>query len=386
MSTEHLGQEFVATFGRPAQGAWVAPGRVNLIGEYTDLNEGFVLPFATPMVTRALAARRADRVLAVRSLQGKQPAARHDLDLDGDGAPGGWLAYPLAVARSLEASGYDAPGADLLLDSDVAVGAGLSSSAALECAVAMALCGLAGVDLPPMTVALVAQRAENEFVGVPCGIMDQAASMCSGTGHALLLDTRDLTTRQVPFDPEASGFSLVVVDTRVKHGLTDSAYGERRRSCESAAKALGVTALRDVPLEETEDALERLALVGDPVLVKRARHVLTEEARVLQAVEHLEKGDLNAVGPILFAGHRSLRDDLEVSSVELDAVVEVARSAGAVGARLTGAGFGGSAIALIASGAVDGFRQSVTEEFKRQGFARPAYFVTTPSAGARREW
>jgi len=391
MSTDDLRHQFWETFGRPAEGCWAAPGRVNLIGEYTDVNEGFVLPFATPMLTRVLAARRPDRVLAVRSLQEKSEdeprGAQHELALDGGGGhPRGWLAYPLAVARALEASGYQVVGADLLIDSDVPVGAGLSSSAALECSVAMALCALSGLELEPMATALIAQRAENEFVGVPCGIMDQAASMCSQAGHALLLDTRDLQVRQVPFDPEAAALSIVVVDTRVKHGLTGSAYADRRQSCEQAAKALGVRALRDIPLDRTDEALQRLARTGDEVLVKRARHVLSEEARVLEVAAQLGAGDLRSVGPLLFAGHRSLRDDFEVSSVELDAVVEVAGSSGALGARLTGAGFGGSALALIASDRVKGFQRSVVAEFGARGFTPPAFSVTAPSEGARRQW
>ncbi|HTV10927.1 MAG TPA: galactokinase [Acidimicrobiales bacterium] len=379
-----LEQHFAATFGRAPEGLWAAPGRVNLIGEYTDLNEGFVLPFATPQATRVLAGGREDRCLSVRSLQDRD-GGRLDMDLDNPEMPVGWSAYPLAVARAIELYGYGVKGADLLIESDVPVGAGLSSSAALECSVALALCALSGIDLPPMAVALIAQRAENQFVGVPSGIMDQAASMCCTAGNALLLDTRALQARQVPFDPEAAGLSLVVVDTRVKHGLAESAYGERRKSCEDAARALGVRALRDVPLDKSEEALARLSERGSEVLVRRARHVLTEEARVLAVVEHLDAGDLSGLGQLLLAGHRSARDDFEISSPELDTVVEVAMASGALGARLTGAGFGGSAIALIASELAGAFEAEVTEQFAAKGFAGPACFLAAPSAGARRE-
>jgi galactokinase len=378
-------RRFAETYGRPPEGCWAAPGRVNIIGEYTDLTGGFVLPIAIPQVTRVSAAKRADRRLSVRSLQERSGAGPVDLDLGGTHQPKGWAAYPVAVARALEASGHRIGGADLLIDSNVPIGAGLSSSAALECGVAMALCALFEVELAPMTLALIAQRAENEFVGVPCGVMDQVASMCCKTGHALLLDTRSLHTRQVPFDLSAAGFALVVIDTGVKHEVGKSAYGDRRASCEAAAQLLGVAALRDVPTEEVANALGRLTELGDEVLVRRARHVLTEQARVLGVVGHLEAGDLEAIGPLLVDGHRSLRDDFDVSCAELDTVVDVSTASGALGARLTGAGFGGSAIVLVRQEAVTAVETAVLAAFDERGFARPACFSVVPSQGARRE-
>jgi galactokinase len=381
MSTSN---QFFENFGRPAESCWAAPGRVNLIGEYTDLNDGFVLPMAIPQVTRVAAALRGDRHLRVRSLQGGESSG-FEADLDSDEGQEGWGAYPLAVARALEASGVRLVGADMLIDSEVPMGAGLSSSAALECSVALALCALSRTELLPMETARIAQRAENEYVGVPCGIMDQAASMCCTAGHVLFLDTRSLATSQVPLDLKTAGLALLVVDSRVKHGLGDSAYAERRKSCQDAARLLGVPALRDVPGSQASAALGRLAELGDDVIVRRARHVLSEQARVLEVVHHLEAGEPEAIGPVLLAGHRSLRDDFEVSCPELDTIVAAATEAGALGARLTGAGFGGSAIVLVREGAVDAVEAAVMAAFAGCGFAPPACFRVEASPGARRE-
>jgi galactokinase len=298
--------------------------------------------------------------------------------------PAGWAAYPAAVARALEVTGYPVPGAELLIDSDVPVGAGLSSSAALECSVAAALCSLAGADIAPMDLAVVARRAENDFVGVPCGIMDQAASMCCQDAHALLLDTRSLEVEQVPFDLATAGLGLLVVDTRVKHELGASAYSRRWEACQLAARALGVRALRDVPPDRVESSLTALAGVWGGEVLKRARHVLSEQARVLHVVELLKSGDPGAIGPELLAGHASLRDDFEVSCAELDAVVDAAGEAGAIGARMTGAGFGGSAIVLAEEARLGAIGSAVQGVFDRRGFAPPACFPVTACAGAHR--
>jgi galactokinase len=377
---------FESTYGRPPEVVWSAPGRVNLIGEYTDLNESFVLPIAIPRTTRALVAGRPDRTLVMRSTHQDQAngSAPVTVPLGGPVLPGGWAAYPAAVAMALEASGRPVLGADLLIDSDVPVGAGLSSSAALECSVAAALCSLAGLDIAPMDLALVARRAENDFVGVPCGIMDQAASMCCQEAHALLLDTRSLDVQQVPFDLSAAGLGLLVVDTRVKHELGASAYSRRWEACQLAARTLGVRALRDVPAEQAESALSSLAGVWGGEVLKRARHVLTEQARVLRIVEVLRAGGPAAMGPELFAGHASLRDDFEVSCAELDAVVGTAGAAGALGARMTGAGFGGSAIVLAEQDRLGDIESAVRASFDDLGFAPPHCFPVTASAGAHR--
>lgn len=361
-----------------------APGRVNLIGEYTDVNEGFVLPFAIPQRTRVSAVRRGDRRLTVRSLQ-RPEQAPIELHLDTSARPPAWAAYPLGIARALEEAGVAIDGASIVIESDVPIGAGLSSSAALECAVGLALCELAGTALEPIELALVAQRAENVSVGVPCGILDQAASMCCTAGNALLLDTRDLSMRQVPFPLEVHDLSVLVVDTGVKHALGESAYAERRRSCEQAARILGVNALRDVTDAEADAALDKLATAAGDVVMRRARHVFGEQRRVLAVVERLQTGDLAAVGPLLVEGHRSLRDDFEVSCRELDAVVDTAMAAGALGARMTGAGFGGSAIALAETRAVEEIVAAVLRTFTEHGYTRPVPFVVTPSAGACRE-
>ena len=381
-----LAAEFRTTFGRSPEVGWSAPGRVNIIGEYMDLNESFVLPIAISLTTRTMAAARADRALVMRSFhsdagEGPGPVV---VPLDNAALPAGWAAYPASVALALEASGYPVPGADLLIESDVPVGAGLSSSAALECSVAGALCTLAGLDLPPMDLARLARRAENDFVGVPCGIMDQAASMCCRDAHALLLDTRDLAVQQVPFDLGAAGLGLLVVDTRVKHELGSSAYARRWEACQLAAKTLGLRALRDVPADQAEASLRSLAGVWGGEVFKRARHVLTEQARVLRVVDVLGAGQPAAMGPELFAGHASLRDDFEVSCAELDAVVDAAAGAGALGARMTGAGFGGSAIVLGERESLGAIEVAVRASFDDHGFAAPHCFPVTASAGAYR--
>ena len=364
---------------------WSAPGRVNVIGEYMDQNESFVLPIAIQRATRAVAAARSDGALVMRSLNldvgDSVPVV---FRLDDPGVPKGWAAYPAAVALALQAAGHHITGADLLIESDVPVGGGLSSSAALECSVAGALCTLSALEFAPMELAKLARSAENEFVGVPCGIMDQAASMCGEDAHALLLDTRDLAVVQVPFDLPAAGLGLLVVDTRVKHEHGTSGYARRREACLTAARTLGVRALRDVAPGEAEAALDSLEGVWDGEVRRRARHVLTEQARVLRVVELLRTGDLAAIGPVLSAGHASLRDDFEVSCAELDTVVEAAGASGALGARMTGGGFGGSAIVLGAADRLGDVESAVRQAFEDRGFAPPDCFAVTASLGAHR--
>jgi galactokinase len=365
--------------GRDPEGVWAAPGRVNLIGEHTDYNDGFVLPAAIDRQVVAAAGRRDGGRLRVWSLQEEQPA---DLELEGIG-PGrveGWAAYPAGVAWALGQAGAEVGGADLVVDGDVPAGAGLSSSAALECATATALADLFGAGLDRAALAGVARRAENEVVGVPSGVMDQMVSMLGRAGHALFLDTRSLDTEQVPLPLEAAGLCLLVLDTRAGHRLVDGAYADRRAACEAAAATLGVPALRDASLEQVEAAAGAL---GDPGL-RRARHVVTENARVLEAVELLRAGELDRLGPLLAASHASLRDDYEVSSPELDTAVEAAVAAGAVGARMTGAGFGGSAIALVATDAAGRVGDRVMDAFAAAGFGAPAVEAVTASDGARR--
>jgi galactokinase len=355
-------------------GVWEAPGRVNLIGEHTDYNQGFVLPIALGQTTRAAVTVRTDRRLRLASAQADGPV---EVELD-DLRPGsvvGWAAYVAGVVWAMRADGYDVPGLDVAIDSSVPVGAGLSSSAALECAVAVAVDDLAGLGLGRHRLAVLAQRAENDFAGVPTGGMDQRASLLCTAGHALLLDCRTDDTEQVPFDPDASGLHLLVVDTRAHHALADGQYAARREECARACAALGVASLRDAEPE----AVERLA---DPLLRRRARHVVTENARVLEVVDLLRAGRTADLGAVLTRSHASLRDDYEVSATELDVAVDAALGAGALGARMTGGGFGGSAIALVEDPERVG--AAVAAAFARHGFGAPSVFPVVPGDGARR--
>lgn len=386
---------FRKVFGAEPEGVWAAPGRVNLIGEHTDYNDGFVMPLALPHTCLAAARARTDGVLRLHS--GDAPGGVVELRLDdlvpvaddAGGDRGGWAAYPAGVAWALRDAGVltgaAAGGADLHYTSTVPTGAGLSSSAALEVVTASALNELYGLGLEPLRIAQLCQRAENVFVGVPCGIMDQTASACCTDGNALFLDTRELTLRQVPFDLAAEGLRLLVVDTQVKHELGDGAYANRRAACEAGARALGVRALRDVAYEHLDDALAALDTpAGDETLVRRVRHVVTENHRVEEVIERLDAGATRSIGPILTDGHASCRDDFEISCAELDLVVETANAAGALGARMTGGGFGGSAIVLVEEADAEAVGKAVTEAFAAAGYRAPRIFPAVPSAGARR--
>ncbi|MDV5146273.1 galactokinase [Streptomyces sp. SBC-4] len=372
---------FEALYGAAPDGVWAAPGRVNLIGEYTDFNDGFVLPLALPHTAVAAVSRRDDGVLRLHSADidgGIVQLTVEDLEpLSG----GGWAAYPAGVVWALREAGHPVTGADVHLASTVPTGAGLSSSAALEVVTALALNDLFGLGLSRPELARLAQRAENAFVGVPCGVMDQMASACAEEGHALHLDTRDLSYRQVPFDLAREGLRLLVVDTRVKHALGDGAYAERRAGCEAGARALGVRALRDVSAAHLP---ESLALLSDETVLRYVRHVVTDNARVERVIALLDAGDPRAVGPVLTEGHASLRDDLRVSCPELDLVVEAANAAGALGARMTGGGFGGSAVVLVESDRAEEVAAAVGKAFAEAGYAAPGIFPAVPAEGARR--
>jgi galactokinase len=368
---------FTQRFGRQPRGAWRAPGRVNFIGEHTDYNEGFVLPFAIGAGLSAAAAQRDDGVLALTSRQAADDDVAVPLDSLKPGSVSGWAAYPAGVAWALREAGYPIGGASIAMDSDIPLGAGLSSSAALECAVALALTELYGLTVPRPQLAAIARRAENDYVGAPTGIMDQSAALLSQAGHALLLDCRSGIGTAVPLDPGAAGLALLVIDTQVRHDLTDGAYGTRRKECEDAADVLGVRSLRDIT-----DSSELADL--DPVLRRRARHVVTENNRVLVTAQLLRDGDLAAAGPELTASHESLRDDFEVSWAAADATVEAALGAGACGARMTGGGFGGSVIALVPAEKDEAVRAAVAAAFEQQGWPEPSFRDAVPSAGARR--
>ncbi|MDQ1491632.1 MAG: galactokinase [Actinomycetota bacterium] len=376
---------FVERAGRRPDGVWRAPGRVNLIGEHTDYNDGFVLPVAINRSVVVAAARRADDGFRCWSSRngagGCVGPVRRPSDI-GPGRSTGWSAYAEGMAWVLRDQGLAVPGVDLMVHADLPAGAGLSSSAALEAAVGLALTELAGASADRVALALAGQRAENEVVGMPCGIMDQMAVLLGRAGHALFLDTRSQHTELVPFDPAALGLTLLVLDTRVKHTLAGSPYAERRRACERAAEVLGVAALRDVTLAELEAAAAAGRL--DEVTFRRARHVVTENDRVLDVVAALRAGDLEPVGPAMAASHRSLRDDYEVSCAELDVAVESAVGAGAVAARMTGGGFGGSALALVPVAGADTVASAVADAFAANGFAPPAVFAVAVSDGATR--
>ncbi|WP_423834478.1 galactokinase [Streptomyces manipurensis] len=373
-------EAFRRVHGADPEGIWAAPGRVNLIGEHTDYNDGFALPIALPQRTLVAARRRQDGRLRLHSAQGGGPVLDLHIDRLTAGAVTTWGAYPAGVVWALREAGHPVGGADLHIDSTVPTGAGLSSSAALECAVAFACNDLYDLGLDAPALALIAQRAENGFAGVPCGAMDQLASACCAQGAALHLDLRAGTHEQIPFAPEAQGMSLLAVDTRVKHDLGDGAYARLRAGCEHAARLLGVAALRDLGPEDLPHAAEVLP----SALVPLVRHVVTENARVSRAVTHLRAGRVTSLGPILTDGHTSLRDDFRISCAESDLVVDTALAHGAHGARMTGGGFGGSVIVLAEEDRVDWIGEAVTTAFRKAGHRDPHLLPVSPAAGARR--
>ncbi|MFF1874637.1 galactokinase [Streptomyces sp. CB03911] len=381
MTDNQLTDAFTAVHGGAPDGVWAAPGRVNLIGEHTDYNDGFVLPIALPHAARAAVRRREDDLLRLHSAQADGAVVEVTADELRPGAVPGWARYVAGVVWALRDAGHPVGGVDVHLDSDVPTGAGLSSSAALECVVAIACNDLWDLGLGPVELGLLAQRAENVFVGVPCGAMDQLASTCCEAGRALFLDTRTLTARQLPVDLAAAGLRLLVIDTQVKHDLADGAYAERRSGCEKAAELLGLAALRDLDLAGLPAALDTLP---DEGLRSLTRHVVTENARVEAAVEALLAGEPAALGPILTAGHASLRDDFLVSCAETDLVVATANAAGALGARMTGGGFGGSVIALVADEDADRVAEAVSAAFAAAGYTAPRVFTALAAQGARR--
>lgn len=373
-------------------GVWSAPGRVNLIGEHTDYNDGLVLPFALPHRTAVAAAARTDGTLTVTTVgddnrpQRAEPIPIAELE---PGVVTGWASYPCGVAWVLRDQGYRG-GADLVIAGDVPAGAGLSSSAALECSTLLALLGVAGREIGPTIteraeLARWAQRAENEFAGVPSGVLDQTASLCCRDQRVLFLDVRSGDTQQVRFHAAGEGLEILVIDTRASHRLGDASdpdgYGARRSGCEQAAAILGVPALREVKMDD----LPAVATSLPAELFPLVRHVVTENARVIETVELLHHNSLPQLGPVLTMSHVSLRDDYRVSSVELDVAVDTALSAGALGARMTGAGFGGSAIALVPDEDRPAVARAVTAAFEQRSWQTPRLFTAVPSAGAGRD-
>lgn len=375
--------DFVAVFGREPDGVWSSPGRVNLIGEHTDYNDGFVLPFAINRRTVAALGLREDRTVRVGSTFADE-LVEIDLAALAPAALQGWSAYPLGVAWALSEFGVDlaaVPGFDLLIDSNVPVGAGLSSSAAIEGATAMALNDVWRLGLDRRTLARVGQRAENAAVGAPTGIMDQSASLLGEADGAVFLDCRSLESEIVPLALADAGIEVLIIDTGVAHAHATGGYAERRASCEAGARALGVTSLREL----TPGDLDRARDVLDDVTFRRVRHVVTENRRVLDTVRALRERGPAAIGALLDASHASMRDDFEISVPELDLAVETAQSNGAIGARMTGGGFGGSAIALVPAGDLSRVLVALDGAFAEHGFGQPDLFTVRPSEGARRE-
>ena len=372
---------FADRFGRAPATVWSAPGRVNLIGEHTDYNDGFVLPFALPHRTAVAMARSDDPQWTVWSDATDESVEFGPSDLE-PGRVTGWAAYVAGVLWALGQAGVSPPAARVAVTSDVPVGGGLSSSAALECAVLAAALDLAGASgaLPASRWPALAQRAENAYVGVPCGIMDQSAATLCREGHALFLDCRSLDTDHVPFALAGAGLAVLVIDTRAPHRLVGGEYAQRRETCEAAARTLGIAALRDV-----DDLDAALAALPDDVTRRRVRHVVTENDRVLRTVERLRAGQPEAIGALLDASHASLRDDYEVTVPELDVAAATAGAAGALGARMTGGGFGGCVIALVRAPEADDVANAVTRAFADRAFTAPEAFLTTPEGGVRRE-
>lgn len=371
-------ESFGREFGDNPEGVWAAPGRVNLIGEHVDYAGGLCLPIALPHSTAAAVAPRTDGLIRLRSSDGEPWEGR--LDDIGPGRPTGWAAYPAGVVWALREKGLLAPGfggLDAVFVSAVPIGAGLSSSAALECSLALALAPEA--DLADLAAACV--RAENEVALAPTGGMDQAASLRSSRGHALLLDSASGAVSHVPFAPE--GLALLVIDTRAPHRLADGQYAKRRAAVERATRRLGVASLRELT-DRGRDGADAVRSLKDDVLRRRAWHVISEIARVRLAVSALESGDFAEFGRLLYASHMSLHRDFEVSCPELDTAVESAMVAGALGARMTGGGFGGSAIALLPTGRVDDAIDTARRQAAQRGLPEPAFAVVAASAPARR--
>jgi galactokinase len=386
VSADAAAELFRSTFGSEPTGVWSAPGRVNLIGEHTDYNSGLCLPIALPQRTFAAVRRRDDGLVRVVSAQG-DGIVEVELDEVRAGHPEGWSAYVAGVPWALRAAGYAVGGLDVAVDGRVPLGAGLSSSAALECAVAAGISDLHDLGLLDTSegrsaLAAVCVEAENTVAQAPTGGMDQSAALLSEPGRALLLDCRDHSTQQVPFDLSAHGLALLVMDTRAEHSLKDGQYAERRDSCEQAARELGVPSLREVSVGDLD---ARLAGLSTDLLRRRARHVVTEIERVRETVDALRRNDFRAVGDHFAASHASMRDDFEISVPELDTAVEAAVGAGALGARMTGGGFGGSAIALVPVETAQATKAAVERAFSDAGFRAPDCFVVSASGSAARD-
>lgn len=363
--------------GSDPEGIWFAPGRVNLIGEHTDYNDGFVLPFALEQRALIAAGHRDDGLIVMHAADLSE-TMEVSLSALAPGQ-GGWAAYLAGVLWVLREAGHQVGAVTLALTSDVPLGAGLSSSAAIECAVMAAMCDLFSLSIAPMERAQLAQRAENVYVGAPTGLLDQAASTLCQTGHGLFLDCRTLETTDVPLPLHDQGFEILVLDTHSPHSHIDGEYGERRATCEQAAKILGVRALRDVT--DLDAALSRLP---DTQMRRRVRHVVSENERTHAALDLARKGLLSELPRLLNESHISMREDYEITVPTVDLAVETALTHGAFGARMTGGGFGGCIIAWCSTGQANRIGSAIHEAFEKAGFQKPSWFTATPSGGAGR--
>jgi galactokinase len=369
-----IARHFEDLYGRKPDVIAEAPGRVNLIGEHIDYSEGFVLPFAIADRTYAAIAARKDGLVRVASHQRRERIFSIDINDVKPGSKGDWEKYVLGVIWSLGLN----QGIDILVDGNVPAGAGLSSSAALECSVAVGLNELFSLNLSAPELARATQKAENDYVGMPCGIMDQSVSLMGKAGSALLLDCRDLTTEPIPFDVASAGLELLIIDTQAHHALVDGGYAQRRADCESVVAKLGLVSLRHLTLNELEAARGQLTAIE----YLRARHAVTEISRVMDAVAALRASDFQTLGALINGSHQSLRDDYAVSCPELDVAVSASIAAGALGSRMVGGGFGGSAIALVNQNDIEKVKQSVLAAFEAKRFKKPRFFTSLPSAGA----
>ena len=370
-----IARSFEELYGRKPEVIAEAPGRVNLIGEHIDYSEGFVLPFAIADRAYAAIAARPDGLVRIASHQRKEKIFSIDISDVKPGSKGDWEKYVLGVLWSLGITS----GVDILVDGTVPSGAGLSSSAALECSVAVGLNTLFSLEISKKDLARATQKAENEYVGMPCGIMDQSVSLMGQAGSALLLDCRDLTTQNIPFDVASAGLELLIIDTQAHHALVDGGYAERRAACESVARKLAIPSMRHLTLDVLEANREKVT----PTEFIRARHAVTEIARVLEAVTALRASDFATLGTLINASHVSLRDDYEVSCPELNCAVDMALVHGALGARMVGGGFGGSAIALAPQDQINEIKNAIADAFNSAQFAEPRFFTSLPSAGAQ---
>ena len=375
--TEQTLSGFRERYGYEAQGVWSAPGRANLIGEHTDYNNGFVLPFGIDRRTYVALSTRDDMVCRVSSSFSNEVV---EIEL-GEAKPENldWALYPLGVAWVMRE--YQTTGFDAFIDSDVPIGAGLSSSAAVECSMALALNDVWSAGKSPIELALIGQRAENNVVGAPTGIMDQTASMLARADGAVLIDCKTLETKQIDLGLDEQDLIVAVMDTRVSHRHSDGGYRSRRDSCEKGAEIMGVESLRELEVSDLESAKQQM----DDVTFRRVRHIVTENQRVLQTVSALADARMDEFGELLLASHASMRDDFEISIPELDLAVETAMGVGAVGSRMTGGGFGGAAIAVIHKAKLKMLEDAVTAAFAAAGYAEPRVFAVSPSQGARKE-